>query len=106
MITISLKAQEKIRELLKNQQEKNLGIRISVVGGGCSGFQYDMGFDTPRDDDEVISFEGGKVLIDPVSYRFLKGVEVDFVETLQGAGFTFHNPNAVRTCGCGKSFAV
>ena len=106
MIHLTPKAAEKMRELLKNQGDPQVGIRLSVVGGGCSGFQYDMGFDTPREDDEVVEFEGGKLLIDPISYRYLKGVEIDFVETIQGAGFSFHNPNAVRTCGCGKSFAV
>jgi iron-sulfur cluster assembly accessory protein len=106
MLTVTPKAEAKLAELLRQQGNPELGIRLSIVGGGCSGFQYDMGFDRPREDDEIIELNGVKLLVDPISYRYLKGVEIDFVETLQGAGFSFHNPNAVRTCGCGKSFAV
>jgi iron-sulfur cluster assembly accessory protein len=106
MLTITPKASAKLAELLTQQGDPELGIRLSIVGGGCSGFQYDMGFDKPREEDEIIVLNGVKLLVDPISFRYLKGIEIDFVETLQGAGFAFHNPNAVRTCGCGKSFAV
>lgn len=100
-------AQAKISELLKRHNDAELGLRISVVGGGCSGYQYDMAFDKPRDTDEIFSTESGiRVLVDPMSFRYLNGTEVDYVESIQGAGFAFHNPNVTRTCGCGKSFGV
>lgn len=107
MLQISETATEKIAGLLAKHEDAELALRISVVGGGCSGFQYDMAFDKARDNDEVIEAgDGVNVLVDPMSYRYLSGTELDFVETIQGAGFTFHNPNATRTCGCGKSFAA
>lgn len=107
MLQVTPAAQGKIAELLSRHSDPELALRISVVGGGCSGFQYDMAFDKPRDEDEV--FEAGpnvRVLIDPMSFRYLQGTELDFVESLQGAGFSFQNPNAKRTCGCGKSFGA
>jgi iron-sulfur cluster insertion protein len=106
MLQVSETAAGKIAELLKRHSDPDLALRISVVGGGCSGFQYDMAFDKAREEDEVVQVHGVKVLIDPVSYRYLDGCEVDFVESLQGAGFAFRNPNAQRTCGCGKSFSA
>lgn len=107
MLNITSTAETKIAELLSRHEDPELALRISVVGGGCSGFQYDMAFDKARDNDEVISTgEKIRVLVDPMSYRYLDGTELDFVETLQGAGFAFQNPNAKRTCGCGKSFAA
>jgi len=107
MVNITSAAQEKIVGLLQRHNDSELGLRISVVGGGCSGYQYDMGFDKARDTDEIIETEQGvRVLIDSMSFRYLKGTEIDFVESIQGAGFAFNNPNAQRTCGCGKSFAA
>ena len=104
MLTITEIADQKLKELIAKQGDE-VGLRLAVVGGGCSGFQYDMGFDQPRDSDEIQETAAGvRVIIDPLSYRYLDGVTVDFVESLQGAGFTFDNPNASRTCGCGKSF--
>ncbi|RMF16671.1 MAG: iron-sulfur cluster insertion protein ErpA [Candidatus Dadabacteria bacterium] len=107
ILEITEPAAAKIGELLQKHDDADLGLRISVVGGGCSGFQYDMAFDKARETDEVIEVgEGVRVLVDPVSYRYLQGTQVDYVESLQGAGFAFNNPNATRTCGCGKSFAA
>lgn len=107
MIQISPTAAEKVKGLLVKQSEPELCLRVAVIGGGCSGFQYDMGFDKPRDDDEVFGEDVGvRVVVDSMSYRYLDGVRIDFVETLQGAGFTFENPNAKRSCGCGKSFSA
>lgn len=104
MLTITDIADEKLKDLIA-KQDGDVSLRLAVVGGGCSGFEYDMGFDHPRDNDEVQETATGvRVIIDPLSYRYLDGITVDFVETLQGAGFTFDNPNATRTCGCGKSF--
>ncbi len=104
---ITTPAAGKIAELLKTHEDPDLGLRISVVGGGCSGYQYDMAFDKPRDTDEVIEAgEQVRVLVDSISFGYLQGTEVDYVESLQGSGFAFNNPNASRTCGCGKSFGA
>ncbi|MFQ5998083.1 MAG: iron-sulfur cluster insertion protein ErpA, partial [Candidatus Bathyarchaeia archaeon] len=80
------------------------GLRIWVSGGGCSGFQYGMAFDSKRDDDEVIESNGVKVLIDPMSTKYLEGSQIDFVEGLEGSGFKINNPNVKSTCACGTSF--
>jgi iron-sulfur cluster assembly accessory protein len=83
------------------------GLRVSVTGGGCSGFQYSLGFDAERhDDDTVVELEGVHVLIDNISLPYVAGTTLDFVEGLHGAGFKFDNPKAARTCGCGSSFSV
>jgi len=83
------------------------GLRVSVTGGGCSGFQYSLGFDAEqKDGDTVVAFDGVRVLIDEVSLPYVAGTTLDFVEGLHGAGFKFNNPRAARTCGCGSSFSV
>lgn len=83
------------------------GLRIRVVPGGCSGFQYDMVIDeTPSPNDEVLETQGIRIFVDPMSKRFLNGVELDYVNSIMGSGFTFRNPNATGTCGCGSSFTV
>jgi iron-sulfur cluster assembly accessory protein len=83
------------------------GLRVSVTGGGCSGFQYSLGFDAERhDDDTVVELDGVHVLIDNISLPYVAGTTLDFVEGLHGAGFKFDNPKAARTCGCGSSFSV
>jgi iron-sulfur cluster assembly accessory protein len=83
------------------------GLRVSVVGGGCSGFQYSMNFDVERNEsDTVVQFDGVDVLIDEVSLPYVAGTTLDFVEGLHGAGFKFNNPKAARICGCGSSFSV
>ena len=83
------------------------GLRVSVTGGGCSGFQYSLGFDAEQNEgDTVVALDGVRVLIDEVSPPYVAGTTLDFVEGLHGAGFKFDNPRAARTCGCGSSFSV
>ena len=105
MISITEKAVGKVREIMSQRGEEATNLRIGVVGGGCSGFQYSMAFDNNvRDDDKVLEYEGFKVLVDQKSMLYLMGAEVDYVESLNGSGFKFNNPNARTTCGCGESF--
>jgi iron-sulfur cluster assembly accessory protein len=82
------------------------GLRIGVVGGGCSGFQYSLKFDTAKDGDRVTVLEGVRVFVDEISLPYLAGTTLDYVEGLHGAGFKFDNPRASRTCGCGSSFSA
>ena len=106
-ITLTDKAVEKIGELLSGQSEgTEQALRVAVRGGGCSGFQYALAFDRPKDDDNVFEVGGVAVLVDKVSMQFVFGSEVDYVEGLQGAGFQVNNPNVVAACGCGSSFQV
>lgn len=107
-IALTKKAEEKVKEILSEQQEPCAGLRIQVVGGGCSGFSYRMGFDKNFNDqsDAVFEFDGLKVFIDKASLLYMEGAEVDYVEGLHGAGFKFSNPNATGSCGCGSSFSV
>ena len=106
MIQMTQKAVEKVREILDTQEPKPAGLRISVVGGGCSGFNYSMAFETsPGLLDKTYTFEGLSVYVDQASMLYLDGAEVDYVETMEGAGFKFNNPNVKTTCGCGSSFS-
>jgi iron-sulfur cluster assembly protein len=106
-ITLTDKAVEKIGELLSGQSEgTEQALRVAVRGGGCSGFQYALAFDRPKDDDNVFEVGGVAVVVDKVSMQFVFGSEVDYVEGLQGAGFQVNNPNVVAACGCGSSFQV
>lgn len=106
-ITLTSKAAEKIGELLGSQAEADQqALRVAVRGGGCSGFQYALAFDKPKDDDHVFEVDGVAVIVDKVSMQFVFGSEVDYVEGLQGAGFQVNNPNVVAACGCGSSFQV
>jgi iron-sulfur cluster insertion protein len=82
------------------------GLRIAVVGGGCSGFQYQLKFDTQKDGDRVVTLDGVRVLVDDFSLPYIAGTTLDYVEGLHGAGFRFDNPRASRTCGCGSSFSA
>jgi iron-sulfur cluster assembly protein len=105
MITISDAAADKIKEMLAAEQSPNLFLRVGVRPGGCSGFSYGIGFDDDRKEtDQVFEIQGLTVVVDRDSSKYLQGVEIDFRETGMGGGFTFHNPNAVATCGCGASF--
>lgn len=107
MVQLTEKAVAKVREILDTQDPKPGGLRIAVVGGGCSGFNYSMAFEnTPNLLDKTYQYNGLKVFIDQASLLYLDGVEVDYVETLEGAGFKFNNPNVKTTCGCGSSFSV
>ena len=106
MISITSAATTKVKAVL-DQEKENLpqgGLRIYVQGGGCSGFQYGMVLDEVTDGDEVFEVEGVKVIVDPMSLRYLEGAEVDYKEDLMGGGFAIKNPNATSTCGCGHSF--
>jgi iron-sulfur cluster assembly protein len=107
MIQITPRAIEKVKEILGGQEPKPEGLRIAVVGGGCSGFNYSMAFETsPNVLDKTYSFDGLKVFVDQASLLYLEGASVDYVETLEGAGFKFDNPNVRSTCGCGSSFSA
>jgi iron-sulfur cluster assembly protein len=106
-ITLTDKAAGKIRELLTDQQDtEGQALRVAVRGGGCSGFQYALAFDRVKDDDHVFEDRGVSVIVDKTSMQFVFGSEVDYVEGLQGAGFSVNNPNVVAACGCGSSFQV
>lgn len=104
-ILFSPAAIEAAKSALQADGEEGDGLRVSVVGGGCAGYQYNLDFEKEeRMGDVSLDFDGLKVLIDPVSAGYLQGTVVDFVSDLQGSGFKFNNPNARRTCGCGSSF--
>jgi iron-sulfur cluster assembly protein len=105
MIQMTDTAIEKVRTILDTQEPKPAGLRISVVGGGCSGFSYSMAFENAQGMlDKTYDFEGLKVFIDQASLLYLDNVQVDYVESMEGSGFKFENPNVKSTCGCGSSF--
>ena len=109
MINVTPAAASKISELLVEENKQSAGLRVFVQGGGCSGFQYGLMIDEGDGDtttDSVIESNGVKLLVDPISARYLRGAEVDFVDNITGGGFTIKNPNATSTCGCGQSFSV
>jgi iron-sulfur cluster insertion protein len=104
-VSISASAARRLNAILKG--EEGAALRISVKGGGCSGFQYSFDVEKSRaDDDIVVTRDGATVLVDPVSLEMLNGAELDFVDDLMGQSFRVKNPNAVSSCGCGVSFAV
>lgn len=106
-LSLSDLAVEKVKETMSKQGMSEGGLRVSVVGGGCSGFQYSLGLDAnARDDDIVVEQDGVKLFVDPTSQQYVHGTMLDYVNGLHGAGFKFVNPNASRTCGCGSSFSV
>ena len=105
MIQLTEMAIDKVKNILDTQEPKPAGLRISVVGGGCSGFSYSMAFEnTPGMLDKTYEFNGLKVFVDQASLLYLEGAKVDYVETMEGSGFKFENPNVKSTCGCGSSF--
>ncbi|MFL5656217.1 MAG: iron-sulfur cluster insertion protein ErpA [Ktedonobacteraceae bacterium] len=103
-LSITPAAADKVRELLEQENDPSLALRIFVAGGGCSGLQYGMTLDEEQEGDTVISQGEFKVLVDEMSLGYINGSEVDYVDSLMGAGFTVNNPNAVSSCGCGHSF--
>ena len=106
-MVITDKAISKVKEMANQQNLQGHGLRLMVVGGGCSGFTYDMDLENQENDgDSVIEREGLKVYVDPMSYQYLDGTTIDYIESFKFSGFHFENPNATRTCGCGSSFAV
>src|SRR5690554_3106934 len=105
-ILFSDAAAAKVKELLEEEANPALKLRVFVQGGGCSGFQYGFTFDeTVNDDDTTIQKEGVELLVDPMSFQYLVGAEIDYKDDLDGAQFVIRNPNATTTCGCGSSFA-
>jgi len=106
-VTLTPKAIAKVKEIMGQQTPAPSGLRIGVVGGGCSGFSYSMSFENSSGMmDKVFDMEGLKVYVDATSVMYLNGCIVDYLETLEGAGFKFENPNVKSTCGCGSSFSV
>ena len=107
VVQLTETAVAKVREILSTQEPKPAGLRIAVVGGGCSGFSYSMAFEnSPGMLDKTIKYDDLKVFIDQASLLYLEGAEVDYVESLEGSGFKFNNPNVKSTCGCGSSFSA
>ena len=107
MVTVTDAAAEKIRNMLESQGHPEYGLRMGVAGGGCSGFQYRLAFETAADDmDQIIEVNGVRLFIDAKSCLYLNGVRLDYIDGLMGAGFKIENPNARSTCGCGESFSA
>jgi len=107
MVTVKENAIKKIKEILAEENNPNINLRIFVQGGGCSGFQYGFTLDeSVTDEDFVLDLDGVKLLVDSMSSQYLQGAEVDYTESLAGSQFAIRNPNATSQCGCGSSFAV
>jgi iron-sulfur cluster assembly protein len=107
IVILSERAQREVLNIFEREGMKSdKGLRLSVVGGGCSGLSYEMDFSEIRPNDTLIEYEGFTVVLDPKSTIYLKGITLDFQDGLQGKGFVFSNPNATNTCGCGESFSV
>ena len=105
ILSLTDAAASKLRELTAQEPSPNIGLRVYVYSGGCSGFRYGMMLeDQPTEDDRIMEANGIRVYVDGSSVRYLEGAEIDYVDTLMGAGFTVNNPNAVVACGCGSSF--
>jgi iron-sulfur cluster assembly protein len=106
-IELTPKAVSKVKEIMSQQSPAPAGLRLAVVGGGCSGFSYQMNFENQTNGvDKVYEFDGLRVFIDQASLMYITGTKIDYVETLEGAGFKFENPNVKTTCGCGSSFSA
>lgn len=107
MITLTEKAAQKVKEIRESEGLGEQGLRVRVIGGGCSGFSYDLFFeDETTDLDQRFESQGIPLFVDMMSYQYLDGTEIDYVEGLHGAGFKFVNPQAKSTCGCGSSFSA
>jgi iron-sulfur cluster assembly accessory protein len=108
MVTVTPTAVSEVRRYMEeNGASGDAGLRVGVLPGGCSGFQYGLNIeDAPNEDDMILEANGLKLFVDPFSLQYLSGVEIDYVTTFQGSGFTFNNPNASGGCGCGSSFTV
>ena len=108
-LNLTAEAAEQVRRFMEaeNLSDQTAGLRVSVLPGGCSGFEYALNVeDDPQEDDFVIDSEGIKLFVDPFSAQYLSGVQIGYTSSFQGSGFTFENPNATGGCGCGSSFAV
>jgi iron-sulfur cluster assembly protein len=108
LVSLTPTAAAKVKELMAEEPEAgDLVLRVAIQGGGCSGFQYGLGFDTgAAEGDEILDFEGVRVVVDPFSAPYLRGATIDFLNGLQESGFKIDNPNASASCGCGHSFQV
>ena len=107
LINVTDKAVNQVKTIFENEGKGDeYGLRLGVIGGGCSGLSYKIDFDTKKEKDNVLEFDGVKVFIDLKSSIYLKGITLDFKDGLNGKGFVFINPNATNTCGCGESFSV
>jgi iron-sulfur cluster assembly protein len=107
LVSLTPLAAEKVKELMAEDPEESLVLRVAIQGGGCSGFQYGLGFDAGAVDDDVVTEQHGvTVVVDPYSAPYLRGAVVDFLSGLQESGFKIDNPNAAASCGCGHSFTV
>ncbi len=104
IVTLTPVALDKVRGILAQEEAAELGLRVFVRGGGCSGLSYGMALDERTEDDLVADYNGVTVLVDPMSAMYVSGAEIDYQDSLMGGGFTVNNPNAVSTCGCGHSF--
>ena len=104
MVTLTAEAKDKLRSLISSAGDPETGLRVQVIPGGCSGFEYDLSLASPADGDEVVDGDGIRVIVDRFSVPYLLGVELDYEGGFQGAGFLINNPNASASCGCGKSF--
>lgn len=106
-ITLTDAAARKVQQLILEEHNPELKLRVYISGGGCSGFQYGFSFDEERAEDDIaVENDGVILLVDPLSFQYLMGAEVDYSESLQGAQFVIRNPNASTTCGCGSSFSI
>lgn len=106
-INLTARAVRKVRNLVAEEENTALKLRVFITGGGCSGFQYGFSFDEEAaDDDVVVEVDGVTLLVDPMSFQYLVGSEVDYTEGLEGSRFVVNNPNAATTCGCGASFSI
>ena len=100
-------AARKVKNLISDEENPNLKLRVYITGGGCSGFQYGFTFDEDvAEDDTIVEREGVSLVVDPMSFQYLAGAEVDYQEGLEGSRFVIKNPNAATTCGCGSSFSI
>ncbi|MEW5837831.1 MAG: iron-sulfur cluster assembly accessory protein [Pseudomonadota bacterium] len=107
MLTLTPGAVKAVKRFIEGSTDPMLGLRIAVTGGGCSGLQYGMRLEPSANaDDTVVECDGVSILVDPQSVNMLTGVTVDFVDSMEGSGFKFENPNASNSCGCGKSFSA
>ncbi len=104
VVTLTMAAATRVSDLIQQENDPTLGLRVFVAGGGCSGLQYGMTLDEEQEGDSVIVHEGVKIFVDEMSIGYLSGSEIDYVDSLMGAGFVVNNPNAVSACGCGQSF--
>jgi iron-sulfur cluster insertion protein len=107
LVKLTARAAEKVKAIRAEEKiEESYGLRLKVQGGGCSGFAYDLYFDQPQDVDQTFESQGVRMVCDQMSLMYLVGTEIDYLESVQGSGFKFTNPNVKSTCGCGSSFSV